>query len=47
MILILTPNIEPESDTYKQLMGHLSRLHNIQCEFTESRVLSDRLRRFT
>src|SRR6266436_2223869 len=30
MILILTPNIEPESDTYKQLMGHLSRLHNIQ-----------------
>src|ERR1700682_2540963 len=30
MILILTPNIEPESDTYKQLMGHLSRLQNIQ-----------------
>jgi len=30
MILILTPNIEPESDTYKQLLGHLSRLHNIQ-----------------
>src|SRR6202171_642785 len=30
MILILTPNIEPESDTYKQLMGHLARLHNIQ-----------------
>jgi 3-deoxy-7-phosphoheptulonate synthase len=30
MILILNPNIEPESETYKQLMGHLSRLHNIQ-----------------
>jgi len=30
MILILTPNIEPESDTYKQLMAHLGRLHNIQ-----------------
>lgn len=30
MILILTPNIEPESDTYKQLLGHLARLHNIQ-----------------
>ena len=30
MILILTPNIEPESDTYKQLMGHLARLHNIK-----------------
>jgi 3-deoxy-7-phosphoheptulonate synthase len=30
MILILTPNIDTESDTYRQLMGHLSRLHNIQ-----------------
>jgi 3-deoxy-7-phosphoheptulonate synthase len=30
MILILTPNIEPESDTYKQLLGHLSHLQNIQ-----------------
>jgi len=30
MILILTPNIEPESDTYKQLMAHLARLPNIQ-----------------
>jgi 3-deoxy-7-phosphoheptulonate synthase len=30
MVLILTPNIEPESDTYKQLMSHLSRLQNIQ-----------------
>src|SRR6266446_4478539 len=30
MILILTPNIEPESETYKQLMAHLGRLHNIQ-----------------
>ncbi|MDQ3666972.1 MAG: 3-deoxy-7-phosphoheptulonate synthase [Acidobacteriota bacterium] len=30
MILILTPNINPESDTYRQLMGHLSRLQNIQ-----------------
>lgn len=30
MILILTPNIEPESSTYKQLMDHLSRLRNIK-----------------
>src|SRR5258707_1233488 len=30
MILILTPNIEPDSETYKQLMAHLSRLPNIQ-----------------
>ena len=30
MILILTPNIKPESDVYRQLMAHLSRLHNIQ-----------------
>ncbi len=30
MILILTPNIEPESRTYKQLLGQLSRLGNIQ-----------------
>jgi 3-deoxy-7-phosphoheptulonate synthase len=30
MILILTPNIEPESAIYKQLMAHLSRLPNIQ-----------------
>jgi 3-deoxy-7-phosphoheptulonate synthase len=30
MILILTPNIEPESQTYKQLLDHLSRLQNIQ-----------------
>lgn len=30
MILILTPNIEPESHTYKQLLDHLSRLDNIQ-----------------
>ena len=30
MILILTPNIEPESDTYKQLMAHLNRLQNIR-----------------
>jgi 3-deoxy-7-phosphoheptulonate synthase len=30
MILILTPNIGPESDVYQQLMAHLSRLHNIQ-----------------
>src|SRR5258706_8948860 len=30
MILILTPNIEPESDTYKQLLAQLSRLPNIQ-----------------
>ncbi len=30
MILILTPNIEPESETYRQLMDHLSRLPNIK-----------------
>ena len=30
MILILTPNIEPESDVYRKLMAHLSRLSNIQ-----------------
>lgn len=30
MILILTPNIEPESETYRQLLDHLSRLHHIQ-----------------
>lgn len=30
MILILTPDINPEGEVYRQLMGHLSRLHNIQ-----------------
>jgi len=30
MILILTPNIEPESPSYQQLMAHLSRLQDIQ-----------------
>lgn len=30
MILILTPNIDPEGETYKQLMNQLSRLNNIQ-----------------
>src|SRR5438552_10204149 len=30
MILILTPNIEPESNTYQQLMTHLSRLPDIK-----------------
>jgi 3-deoxy-7-phosphoheptulonate synthase len=30
MILILTPNIALESETYKRLIEHLSRLHNIQ-----------------
>ncbi|HEX8772001.1 MAG TPA: hypothetical protein VF735_00255 [Pyrinomonadaceae bacterium] len=29
MILILTPNIVPESETYRRLMEHLSRLQNI------------------
>lgn len=29
MILILTPNIAPESETYRRLMEHLSRLQNI------------------
>ncbi len=30
MILILTPNIDPESNEYRQLMEHLSSLPNIQ-----------------
>jgi 3-deoxy-7-phosphoheptulonate synthase len=30
MILILTPNIGPDSTEYQQLMGHVSRLENIQ-----------------
>lgn len=30
MILILTPNIEPDSPSYQQLMAHLSRLPDIQ-----------------
>ncbi|HEY8204578.1 MAG TPA: hypothetical protein VIF81_07620 [Pyrinomonadaceae bacterium] len=30
MILILTPNIEPESASYQQLMAHLSRLQDIR-----------------
>lgn len=30
MILILTPNINSEGETYRQLMAHLSRLPNIQ-----------------
>lgn len=29
MILILTPNIDPESGNYRQLMAHLSRLQDI------------------
>jgi 3-deoxy-7-phosphoheptulonate synthase len=30
MILVLTPNIKPDSDAYEQLVAHLSRLQNIQ-----------------
>lgn len=30
MILILTPNIDPEGATYRQLLAHLSSLENIQ-----------------
>ena len=30
MILILTPNIDPESNSYQQLMSHLSRLQDIK-----------------
>jgi 3-deoxy-7-phosphoheptulonate synthase len=30
MILILTPDINPESEVYRRLMGHLSRLQNIE-----------------
>ena len=30
MILILTPNIEVESSSYKQLLNHLERLPNVQ-----------------
>lgn len=37
MILILTPNIQPESDTYLQLLAHLSRLQNIQLRVHQER----------
>jgi 3-deoxy-7-phosphoheptulonate synthase len=30
MLLILTPNINPESETYRQLLAHLGSLQNIQ-----------------
>jgi 3-deoxy-7-phosphoheptulonate synthase len=30
MLLILTPNINPESDTYRQLLAHLGSLQNIR-----------------
>jgi len=30
MLLILTPNIDPESETYRQLLAHLGSLQNIQ-----------------
>lgn len=30
MLLILTPNIDPQSNTYRQLLAHLSSLQNIQ-----------------
>ena len=30
MILILSPNIKPDSERYRQLMTHLSQLPNIQ-----------------
>jgi len=30
MLLILTPNIDPESDVYRQLLAHLGSLQNIQ-----------------
>ena len=30
MILILTPDINPESEAYRRLLGHLSRLQNIE-----------------
>ena len=30
MILILTPNIDTEGETYRRLLAHLSRLPNIQ-----------------
>ena len=30
MILILTPNIDIEGESYQRLMAHLSRLQNIQ-----------------
>jgi 3-deoxy-7-phosphoheptulonate synthase len=30
MILILSPNIQPDSDVFQQLMAHLTRLPNIQ-----------------
>jgi len=30
MLLILTPNIDPQSETYRQLLAHLGSLQNIQ-----------------
>ena len=30
MILILTPNIDPENEVYSHLMAHLARLPNIE-----------------
>jgi len=30
MLLILTPNIDPESAVYRQLLAHLGSLENIQ-----------------
>jgi len=38
MILILLPNSNLKVDTYKQLMGHLSRLHNIQLRIHREQV---------
>src|SRR5882672_9643076 len=37
MILILTPNIKPESEVYRQLMAQLSRLPNIQSRVHQER----------
>ena len=31
MILILNPNIDPDSEAYRELMAQLARLPNIQC----------------
>src|SRR5258708_3374448 len=43
MILILTPNIRPESELYRQLMAHLSRLPNIQSRVHQERGIEQTL----
>src|SRR5215207_7079792 len=43
MILILTPNIDTEGETYQRLMAHLSRLPNIQARVHREQGVEQRL----